>query len=65
MFNFGKKEMPQPQRRQVSGEGCEVKVKRDEQGNMISFKDNGHCTPQEIKAILDSGKFSVENYEED
>mgnify|MGYP001618995056 CR=1 FL=1 len=48
-----KKQVPQYPQRRVSNneEFCEVKIKRDKSGNIISKKISKSCTPQQVRAL--------------
>lgn len=59
MFNFPKKQTPPPVQR--TSEGCQIKVSRDQHGNIRQIQTNGKCS----KAELDVFRQNLENESED
>lgn len=35
-------------------EGCKIKIKRDNRGNIVEYTSNGKCSPAEIQQFKES-----------
>lgn len=44
-------------------EGCKIAIKRDESGKIVGYKDNGKCSPSQVKSFAE--KVGNEDREEE
>jgi hypothetical protein len=64
MFENNFRRPPIPQQK-PKGDGCKMRIKRDENGRIIGYQDNGQCSSQQIKAFNDKLNMGESDYKEE
>lgn len=62
---FGNKPFTPQQRPAQQGEGCKMSIRRDANGRIVGYKDNGKCSPTQLKSFTEKLENVGETEEEE
>lgn len=57
--------MQKPMKEKMASSGCKIKVRRDSNGRVVGYEDNGQCSSGQIKAFTENIDFEGSESEEE